>query len=340
MLIACVCCLVWVIAGNVMVWQAEEVHTMTVDDSDVYREYRNAVYWGLNMSYEEFLVMRDPVSSLDVSSDGPGPFYFVRLERLPDSWGGVDRTITYVVISDEDLILHPVLRDLFVPTTPFSMVRINQSQVEELSVYLSPDTVIWWEGTEYGPLVVSEVMIGVLGTLTAGGMCAFAYVKRKVSRDPASRAMRIFAYVEGHQGCTMREIVRDTGFSRGSVYYNTGRLVQERLLRTFVYHGLIRYYLYGTRDTMSEVLWEITGKEKPHAIFRAILSHPGISQRELSELSGIRVSTLQWHISRLILDGAVTGVKEGRCMRYSVVPEFGERYASMPGSCDDFPAEQ
>ena len=69
-------------------------------------------------------------------------------------------------------------------------------------------------------------------------------------------------------------------------------------------------------------LRKLTTQENPQKILEAIISNPGISQKELHETTGIPKTTLQWHLSQLAKYEAIKSTRERNTVHYNVIPDL------------------
>lgn len=180
------------------------------------------------------------------------------------------------------------------------------------------------------PVWVSEIIVIIIGIITTiiglitSGYLFFLYTRRKLSENPDSRHMIILEYLQKHPGSQQSEIIKATGFSRGSVSYNLKRLMQERKIYK-TKDSIVRYYLHSTyytdKDRKAEILLE---NENRMNIFQTIHDNPGISQRQLSKDSGIPLTTLRWHLDKLIGEELILVESHKNTTCYSVNPSFSE----------------
>ena len=173
------------------------------------------------------------------------------------------------------------------------------------------------------------ITIGIITTvagLITSGYFFFLYTRRKLSENPDSRHMIILEYLQKHPGSQQSEIIKATGFSRGSVSYNLKRLMQERKIYKNK-DSIVRYYPHSTyytdKDRKAEILLE---NENRMNIFQTIHDNPGISQRQLSKDSGIPLTTLRWHLDKLIGEELILVESHKNITCYSVNPSFSEVY--------------
>ncbi len=140
-----------------------------------------------------------------------------------------------------------------------------------------------------------------------------------LSRDPASRPMQISAFISMHPGCSQREIIAGTGFSRGSLLYQLRRLVREKLVREEPYYGIVRYFPYHAQESaVNRAVRVILLQEKPARVFRLLAESDGLQKEELENRLGLSLSTVEWHLGRFVRCGVVEKTEESG---YKLSPE-------------------
>lgn len=182
------------------------------------------------------------------------------------------------------------------------------------------------------PVWAAETIVIIIGIITTiaglitSGYLFFLYTRRKLSYNPDSRHMIILEYLQKHPGAQQSEIIKATGFSRGSVSYNLKRLSQEmKIYKTK--DGITRYYTHDTYHTEKDrKAWKLLENESRMNIFQIIHHNPSISQRQLSKESGIPMTTLRWHLDKLIGGDLIHIEIRQNTTCYSVNPYFSELY--------------
>lgn len=191
-----------------------------------------------------------------------------------------------------------------------------------LRIFRIDDVPVWAAETI---VIIIGIITTIIGLITSGYLF-FLYTRRKLSENPDSRHMIILEYLQKHPGSQQSEIIKATGFSRGSVSYNLKRLMQERKIYKNK-DSIVRYYPHSTyytdKDRKAEILLE---NENRMNIFQTIHDNPGISQRQLSKDSGIPLTTLRWHLDKLIGEELILVESHKNTTCYSVNPSFSEVY--------------
>lgn len=182
--------------------------------------------------------------------------------------------------------------------------------------------------TAYGdltgiPSVFISETLAILFILFGAGGLTFLLTRWKLPEDPNSRPRVLLNTIREHPGATQSELQKLTGHSRGSVSVNLHHLSMTSKIRKRVQNGKTRYYLACTPDDeMKGFLRKLTTQENPQKILEAIISNPGISQKELHETTGIPKTTLQWHLSQLAKYEAIKSTRERNTVHYNVIPDL------------------
>ena len=191
-----------------------------------------------------------------------------------------------------------------------------------LQVFNIHDVPVWAAETI---VIVISIITTVAGLITSGYLF-FLYTRRKLSDNTDSRHMIILEYLQKHPGAQQTEIIKATGFSRGSVSYNLKRLSQEmKIYKTK--DSIARYYTHDTYHTEKDrKAWKLLENESRMNIFKIIHNNPSISQRQLSKKSRIPMTTLRWHLDKLIGEELILVENHKNTTCYSVNPSFCEVY--------------
>ena len=138
------------------------------------------------------------------------------------------------------------------------------------------------------PSVLITETISIIFILLGVGGLTLLLTRWKLPENPNSRPRVLLNTIREHPGATQSELQKLTGHSRGSVSVNLHHLSMTSKIRKSVQNGKTRYYLACTPDDeMKGFLRKLTTQENPQKILEAIISNPGISQKELHETTGI-----------------------------------------------------
>ena len=191
-----------------------------------------------------------------------------------------------------------------------------------LRIFRIDDVPVWAAETI---VIIIGIITTIIGLITSGYLF-FLYTRRKLSENPDSRHMIILAYLQKHPGAQQTEIIKATGFSRGSVSYNLKRLSQEmKIYKTK--DSIAHYYTHDTYHTEKDrKAWKLLENESRMNIFKIIHNNPSISQRQLSKKSRIPMTTLRWHLDKMVGEGLILVENHKNTTCYSVNPSFCEVY--------------
>ena len=156
--------------------------------------------------------------------------------------------------------------------------------------------------TGFPSAFISET-IATIFILLGAGACTLLLTRWKLPEDPNSRPRILLNTIREHPGATHLSVTSK--------------------IRKSVQNGKTRYYLACTPDDeMKGFLRKLTTQENPQKILEAIISNPGISQKELHETTGIPKTTLQWHLSQLAKYEAIQSTRERNTVHYSVISDL------------------
>ncbi|HJJ96204.1 MAG TPA: winged helix-turn-helix transcriptional regulator [Methanocorpusculum sp.] len=181
---------------------------------------------------------------------------------------------------------------------------------------------IFNENIGFPPQIFTE-FLAIIFILVSGGALTLLVTRWKVPEDPDSRTMILYNTIKEHPGATLSELQELTGYSRGSVSANLHRLDMNAKIQKSVRNGTARYYIASIpEDEINGFLRKVAAREKPQKIFEAIISTPGISQKELHETTGIPKTTLQWHLAQLAKYEVIKSMRDRNTVHYSVIPDY------------------
>jgi predicted transcriptional regulator len=102
--------------------------------------------------------------------------------------------------------------------------------------------------------------------------------------------------------------------NNGALVYHVEVLEREGLLRSRADGMYRRFY---TMETPLPPLLENGTSEVQLRVLRAIGEMPGITQKELARVLGLRQSTLAYQVEKLTAMGYIAGEKQGRRVHYT-----------------------
>lgn len=174
--------------------------------------------------------------------------------------------------------------------------------------------------------IPSSVMASMLaiGTIfiSIGGL-ALLINRTKIPESEESRPMILYNVIREHPGITPSELEELAGHSRGSVSYNIHRLIKAGKIRKIARDATTHLYTASIpANEEEECMHKILAQKNQHKIFKTVAAMPGISQRELTETTGIPQTTLQWHLSKLLKYDAVQALRDKNTLHYTAVPDY------------------
>ncbi|HTD81580.1 MAG TPA: right-handed parallel beta-helix repeat-containing protein, partial [Thermoplasmata archaeon] len=125
---------------------------------------------------------------------------------------------------------------------------------------------------------------------------------------------RVYQYVELNPGAHFNAILAGLRMNNGALVYHLEVLQKEGLV-TSRQDGMYRRFY--PRDVQPPPILENGTSEVQLRVLKAVQEMPGITQKELARILGLRQSTLAYQVDRLTAMGYVAGAKRGRKVHYS-----------------------
>jgi len=180
-----------------------------------------------------------------------------------------------------------------------------------------------------GPDLVQVVLL-VLATAASASLAAAFAVERsrysllslflplysRLSKDKVLENYnrgRVYQYVELNPGAHFNAILAALGMNNGALVYHLEVLEREGLLRSRADGMYRRFY---TKDARPPPLLENGTSEVQLRVLKAVQEMPGITQKELARVLGLRQSTLAYQVDRLAAMGYIAGETRGRRVHY------------------------
>lgn len=119
------------------------------------------------------------------------------------------------------------------------------------------------------------------------------------------RRDQIIAFIRNHPGTHLREIKREIDLAMGVLQYHLYKLEKDRVIvsrRRGLYKRYYTNLVFGETDL--DVL-DVLSQSSERDILLYITLNRGVNQRDLSTYSKLSVSTVLWHVKRLISSGLV-----------------------------------
>jgi predicted transcriptional regulator len=144
--------------------------------------------------------------------------------------------------------------------------------------------------------------------------------------------LSIYNYVANNPGCTQAEIAMRQNMREGTVKYHLlmleteGKIIRKRMGK---FTRLFRNS--GTSDLERKIASRIRN-EMSRNVLLAILRSPGITNQDLSERFGIEKSSVHWHIDRLLEDGIILILQDGRHKQYYMKDDAKDILLKLTGN--------
>jgi len=156
---------------------------------------------------------------------------------------------------------------------------------------------------------------------TTGRVSGIRRIYPKNVLDHPERAA-VYLAIVARPGIDLAGIASELGMNRETLRYHVEQLESTTRIVVGRDHGIVRYYENHGRFTPLERrvlqhLWNPTAGR----ILSFISARPGITQTELAGHLVITAPTVRWYIRRFQADGIIAEQHEGRCTRYTLVPE-------------------
>lgn len=169
-----------------------------------------------------------------------------------------------------------------------------------------------------GEEAVLSFLAKAVAVVCAAVLIVVGYMRVVCSREPESKTMKILTYIKKNPGSLESDIVKGTGFSRGSTVHALKKLIKENLISSENYHKTVRYYPADSKEKMKMIVEAVLSKEKPALIFNTIKENPGITLAGISEKTKLTKQTVRWYLEQFKTDCIVSAEKEGKIIHYSV----------------------
>ena len=132
----------------------------------------------------------------------------------------------------------------------------------------------------------------------------------------------VYNAIAARPGIDTATIAETTGMNRETLRYHLDKLEAATRVVVMRDRGIVRYFENHGRytpleRTVLQHLWNPTGRQ----MLALIAMQPGITQAELSHAIAVAPPTARWYLHRFRDDGIVMEQRDGKHMRYAVVPE-------------------
>ncbi len=159
---------------------------------------------------------------------------------------------------------------------------------------------------------------------TSGTVGRVSGIRRIYPRNVLNHPERAAVYrvITARPGIDLAGIASELGMNRETLRYHLDQLESATRILVMRDHGIVRYYENHGRYTPLERrviqhLWNPTAGR----ILSVISALPGITQADLAWHLEVTAPTIRWYMQRFRADGITIEQHQGRCTKYSLVPE-------------------
>ncbi|GEM_PF-3335241 len=126
----------------------------------------------------------------------------------------------------------------------------------------------------------------------------------------------IYRLIQEEPGISTKDIADRLGLAWGTVTHHLGKLEKRRFVVSKKYGKYRRYFANGEGGSDKKDALAVLRVDRTGDVAALIRSHPGMTQKAVSEALGVSSSTILWHVKRLEEVQLVTKVREGKLVRY------------------------
>jgi predicted transcriptional regulator len=131
----------------------------------------------------------------------------------------------------------------------------------------------------------------------------------------------IFEYVESNPGVHFNQLKRDLDMETGLLQHHLETLEEYDVLVSEEHQGRRRVFVAQALGEAERAVLSSLRYETTRQILLFLLEEGPARNGELAESAGVSPPTVSWHVSRLVEDGVVTEVADGRTTLYAVEDE-------------------
>ncbi len=153
------------------------------------------------------------------------------------------------------------------------------------------------------------------------------------SLDHEGRA-RLYRIVSQTPGIHLGELARELGMETSSVLWHARKMERANLVRS-QRSGKFRVFYPvagGIEAKRMAATRGLVNSDNAQRICGFVDSHPGATAGDLARRLAINVTTVRWHLRRLVENGLVAGQPDGAYRRYFVKPDVRD---SLPTCSQD-----
>jgi len=121
---------------------------------------------------------------------------------------------------------------------------------------------------------------------------------------------RIHSYIKEKPGVNFNTIKRELGLNTGALLYHLQVLKREELVKEITDGPYKRFYPAGYHTVEDDTM------ATSNRVLKAVMEHPGATQRELATITGLSPQALSYHLRNLYYDRKITKSRKGKVVRY------------------------
>lgn len=131
----------------------------------------------------------------------------------------------------------------------------------------------------------------------------------------------IFEHVQANPGIHFSQLKRDLDMETGLLQHHLRTLEDQDILTSEDHQGKRRLFVAQELDEEERAILSLLRYETTRHILLFLLEKNTARNRAIAEELGVSPATVSWHVSRLVEDGIVSEVQDGRTTRYTVTDE-------------------
>lgn len=167
---------------------------------------------------------------------------------------------------------------------------------------------------------------------------AFRRIARANILDNENRG-RIYDAILADPGISFPALSRQVSLSRSALAYHLTRLSAQHKVVSLKTNGTTCYFENNGRyDSLEQKIRHYLSCDVERTILARLLGAPGSTRVDLEELLAVSGPSVTWHMKRLIDDGILAGIQDGRYCRYSLTGESAACVARCLGRGQEIPA--
>ena len=121
---------------------------------------------------------------------------------------------------------------------------------------------------------------------------------------------RIHEFIKEKPGVNFSTIKKELNLNTGALLYHLSVLKREELVKEETDGPYKRFYPAGYHPVEDDTM--ATSRK----VLRAVHEHPGATQRELAQITGLSPQALSYHLRNLYYERKIVKSRKGRVVRY------------------------